>query len=86
MSEPRVLVFTTEFCGWCERAKALLATRGIDYREERLDRSPGARDRLEALNPGARSFPQIVIDGVAIGGYRELVVLDREGRLDSLAS
>lgn len=81
----RVVVYTTPVCGWCERAKALLTARGIAYREERLDRSPGSRERLTAIAPYARTFPQIVIDGASIGGYAELEALDRAGRLTELA-
>lgn len=79
---PGVVVYTTDFCGWCERAKELLAARGIAYREERIPRTPEGRERLEAIVPGARSFPQIVIDGRTVGGYRELVDLDRAGELE----
>lgn len=78
---PRVVVYTTDFCGHCERAKALLRARGIDFREERVERTSEGRERLEEAVPGARTFPQIVIDGRPIGGYTDLVALDRRGGL-----
>ncbi len=78
---PRAVVYTTDFCGYCERAKALLKARGIDFREEHVERTPAGRERLEDAVPGARSFPQIVIDGRPIGGYTDLVALDRRGGL-----
>lgn len=80
--EARVIVYTTDYCGWCERAKGLLAARGVDFREERIPRTSEGRERLEAAVPGARTFPQIVIGGRPIGGYRELVDLDRAGELE----
>lgn len=81
----RVVVYTTDFCGWCERAKSLLAARGVRYREVWLPRTPEGRDRLAEAAPLARSFPQIVIDGEVLGGYRELVERDRAGELAELA-
>jgi len=80
----RVVVYTTDFCGWCERAKALLAARGVRFREVWLPRTPEGRDRLNEAAPLARSFPQIVIDGEVLGGYRELVERDRAGALTEL--
>lgn len=82
---PRVVVYTTDFCGWCERAKALLTARRIEYREERIPRTPEGRARLAEVAPGARTFPQIVIDGEVVGGYADLVDLDREGKLSEVA-
>lgn len=82
--EPRVVVLTTMPCGYCERAKSLLAARGVAYREEFIPRTPEGRRRLAEFDPHARTFPWIVIDGESIGGYRELVSLDREGGLEAL--
>ena len=78
---PRVVVYTTDFCGFCERAKSLLDARGIEFREERVPRTAEGRERLAEVAPYARTFPQIVIDGVPIGGYADLVDLDRDGEL-----
>lgn len=85
MSEARVVVYTTDFCGFCDRAKTLLAARRIPFREVWLPRTPEGRERLVEAAPSARSFPQIVIDGRAVGGYRELVERDRAGALAELA-
>ena len=80
-SVPRVVVFTTNPCGWCARAKELLDRRGIAYVEEWIPRTEEGFARLAGRVPGARSFPQIVIDGRAIGGYQDLLELDRAGKL-----
>jgi glutaredoxin 3 len=75
-------MYTTRWCGYCVRAKALLDGRGLPYEEvdlgDDLDRA-----RLNELT-GGWTVPQIVIDGRPIGGYTELWRLDREGRLDEL--
>src|SRR5581483_6498965 len=79
----RVQMYTTSWCGYCVRAKALLQSRGIEYEEIRLDDDAGFRARLNELT-GGWTVPQILIDGTVIGGYTELWRLDREGRLDEL--
>lgn len=81
---PRVVVYTTEWCGYCDRAKSLLEARGVAYREERVPRTLEGRRRLAELAPNARTFPQIVVDGDVIGGYAALLALDRRGALAEL--
>ena len=76
----RVQMYTTGWCGYCVRAKALLQQRGIEYEEILLDDDAGFRARLHELT-GGWTVPQILIDGRVIGGYTELWRLDREGRL-----
>jgi glutaredoxin 3 len=77
----RVRVYSTRWCGYCVRAKALLESRGIDYEEISLDSDPAFRRKLFDLT-GGWTVPQILIGGRPIGGYAELWRLDREGRLD----
>jgi glutaredoxin 3 len=73
-------MYTTVWCGYCVRAKALLDARGISYEEIRLDDDPSFRQKLLEFT-GGWTVPQIVIDGEPIGGYTELCRLDRDGRL-----
>jgi glutaredoxin 3 len=82
----RVRVYSTRWCGYCVRAKALLESRGIEYEEISLDDDPAFRQKLFDLT-GGWTVPQILIDGRPIGGYTELWRLDRDGRLgDDLAA
>jgi len=76
-------MYTTQWCGYCVRAKALLDSKGLDYEEIHLDDDPEFRAKLLDLT-GGWTVPQILIDGRPIGGYTELWRLDREGRLDEL--
>jgi len=76
----RVEVYSTRWCGYCVRAKALLESRDIEYDEHLLDGDPAFRQKLFDLT-GGWTVPQILIDGRPIGGYTELWRLDREGRL-----
>jgi glutaredoxin 3 len=77
----RIRVYSTRWCGYCVRAKALLESRDIEYEEISLDSDPAFRRKLFDLT-GGWTVPQILIDGRPIGGYTELWRLDREGRLD----
>ena len=74
-------MYTTEWCGYCVRAKALLDGKGLEYEEILLDDDPGFRQRLFDLT-GGWTVPQILIDGTPIGGYTELWQLSRSGELD----
>jgi glutaredoxin 3 len=78
-----VIVYTTDGCPLCGSAKTLLTRRNIDYEEINLARDPDGRAQLSART-GMYTFPQIVIDGQSIGGFRELLDADREGRLTQL--
>jgi glutaredoxin 3 len=79
-------MYTTAWCGYCVRAKALLDSRGIAYDEISLDSDPHFRQKLLDLT-GGWTVPQILVDGKPIGGYTELWRLDKSGRLaDQLAA
>jgi glutaredoxin 3 len=81
----RVTIYTTEPCGYCRTAKALLDKRGVDYEEINLARDPEGRAELVRVT-GMMTFPQVMIDGESIGGYQELAQADRAGRLDELVA
>jgi glutaredoxin 3 len=76
-------MYTTAWCGYCVRAKALFDARGLAYDEVDLGDDPRFRARLNELT-GGWTVPQIVIDGRSIGGYTELRRLERDGRLERL--
>ena len=78
-------MYTTAWCGYCVRAKALLDDRGLDYEEIRMDDDPAFRAKLLDMT-GHWTVPQILIDDQPIGGYVELLQLDRSGQLEQLAA
>lgn len=78
-----VTVYTTDPCGFCRQAKALLQSRGIAYREVNLAKDPEGRAALVART-GQMTFPQIVAGATVIGGFRELLEADRDGVLEDL--
>jgi glutaredoxin 3 len=73
-------MYTTAWCGYCVRAKALLDSRGIDYDEISLDGDAHFRQKLLDLT-GGWTVPQILVDGKPIGGYTELWRRDKSGHL-----
>jgi len=79
----RVTVYTTEPCGYCRTAKALLDRRGIAYEEINLSKDADGRAELVSLT-GMMTFPQVIIDGQPLGGFQELAAADRAGRLEGL--
>ncbi len=78
-----VTLYTTEPCSFCRQAKALLQSRGVQYAEVNLAKDPGGRADLVAVT-GQMTFPQILVGKRSIGGFRELIEADREGRLEEL--
>lgn len=77
---PDIVLYTTAWCGYCVRAKALLDDLGLAYDDVSLDDDPGFRQRVYEL--GHRwTVPLVVIDGQPIGGYDELAALNRSGAL-----
>ena len=80
----RIEMYTTAWCGYCVRAKALLDAKDLPYEEINLDGESHFRQKLLDLT-GGWTVPQILIDGRPIGGYAELYALERSGRLDQAA-
>ena len=79
----RLTVYTTEPCGYCRTAKALLERRGIPYEEINLSKDADGRSELVART-GMMTFPQLMLDGQPLGGFQELAAADRAGRLADL--
>ena len=79
----KITLYTTEPCGFCRQAKALLAARGLEYTEINLTKDPVGRAAL-VERTGQMTFPQIVVGDRSIGGFRELLEADREGTLQTL--
>jgi glutaredoxin 3 len=79
-----VELYTSPFCGYCHRAKALLTKKGVDFTEIDVTEIPGARADMQRRTGGAQTVPQIFVNGEAIGGSDQLLELERAGKLDAL--
>lgn len=80
----RIEIFTTDFCPYCTRAKALLDRKGVAYDEFHAPHGSQARKDAIERSGGRTTVPQVFIDGRAIGGSDELAALDRAGKLDGM--
>lgn len=77
-------LYTTPFCPYCHRAKALLKRKGVAFKEIDVTMVPGAFAEMMTRADGRRTVPQIFINGKGIGGSDELYELESDGVLDRL--
>ena len=83
---PAVTIYTTGSCVFCLRAKVYLRSRGVAYQEVDVTADEAARARLVDRANGQRTVPQIFVGAVHVGGYTDLVALDRQGKFRPLLS
>ena len=80
----RITIYTTGICPICDKTKSLLNKWGIDYDEVRLDVDSSRHKEFMQVTNGARTVPQLTLDGKWIGGFTELTELHMDGELDDL--
>jgi glutaredoxin 3 len=83
MALPQVEMYSSDWCSYCTRARALLESKGVAFTEIDVDMVAGARTEMMARG-GGDTIPQVFIGGKPVGGYLELYELDAAGRLDRL--
>lgn len=79
----RVEIYTTDFCGYCTRAKSLLASKGVAFEEYKAG-GDAEKKREMIQRSGGYTFPQVFINGKHVGGSDDIHALDRQGQLDKL--
>ena len=80
---PSVDIYTTQWCPYCNMAKALLKRKGVAYNE--IDASAGdVRQAMIERANGRMTVPQIFIGKTHVGGSDDLHALERAGKLDAL--
>ncbi len=80
MSPPKIQVYSTPYCPYCDAAKRLLNKKGLNFEE--IDVSDPEKKQALKEKTGWRTVPQIFIEGKMIGGYQELLELDQKGLLN----
>ena len=80
----KIEIYTTPYCPYCVRAKALLEKKGVAYVETDVSADGGLRDAMTERAGGRRTVPQIFIDDRHVGGCDDLYALDGRGELDPL--
>jgi glutaredoxin 3 len=81
---PDIVLYSTGWCGYCERARALLERKGVGFREIKVDEDMTERQAMLARSGGRRTVPQIFIGDRHVGGFDELYSLEKSGELDKL--
>jgi glutaredoxin 3 len=82
-ASPEITLYTSAVCGYCVAAKNFLKSKGLQWKEVRVDTDPLERERMVAL-ARRTSVPQIFIGQTHVGGYDDMMALHRAGKLEPL--
>jgi glutaredoxin 3 len=82
-ASPEITIYTSAVCGYCVAAKNFLKSKGLQWKEVRVDTDPLERERMVAL-ARRTSVPQIFIGQTHVGGYDDMMALHRAGKLEPL--
>ena len=80
----KIIIYSSNNCGYCELAKNLLDSLSYQYQEINIQEIPNKRDEMLRKSNGRRTVPQIFISDVHVGGYEELNRLHLKGELPDL--
>ncbi len=80
---PQVVIYSSDWCPYCIRAKQLLASKGVAFEEIKVDGKPDVRAEM-TRKARQTSVPQIWIGDHHVGGCDDLYALERAGKLDAL--
>jgi len=81
---PPITMYATGYCPYCVHAERLLRQKGVTSIDKiRIDEHPERRAEM-MIRTGRRTVPQIYIGERHVGGFDDLVALDRAGVLDPL--
>ena len=83
MPSAEVVVYTTDYCPYCTRAKALLTKKAVPFTEVNVEERPELRSWLISA-AGQRTVPQIFVNNPPIGGFSDMAALEHQGKLDKL--
>jgi len=83
MSQPKVTMYSSRYCPFCFRAKALLEQKNTSFEEIIVDQEPELRQKM-TQDAGSHTVPQIWIGELHVGGCDELMALERSNKLDPL--
>lgn len=79
---PKVLMYCTKSCPYCQRAERLLTKKGVKI--DKIDVSAPAKWKEMEKITKRNTVPQIYIDDYHVGGFDDLSDLDMAGKLDGL--
>lgn len=79
-----VIIYRTTYCPYCDQAKRLFKDLGVEFTEIDVTEDHDMRLKLVEMTGGRRTVPQVFIDGLSVGGYTDVVALQKEGKLERL--
>lgn len=79
----KVTVYAADWCPFCQRAKMLLDSKGVDYVLYDTDAEPARKQEMQSFG-SAHTVPQIFVGETLVGGYTELATLEMKKQLDGL--
>lgn len=79
---PKVIIYTTDYCPYCVKAKSLLSRKKVSFEEVKIINDQ-MRDEMIKKSGGRKTVPQIFIDDFHVGGCDDLYELDRQRKLDA---
>lgn len=80
---PEIIVYTSAICGYCVAAKNFLKSRGLHWKEVRIDMDPAEREKMVS-RARRTTVPQIFVGEVHVGGYDDMIALHRAGKFEPL--
>ena len=83
MTQPRVVMYASGWCPYCQRARNLLGLKNVSFEEIDVESDPALREEMKSRS-GRNTVPQIFIGATHVGGFDDLNALDRDGGLDRL--
>ncbi len=81
MEKEKILIYTKDYCPYCDKAKALLKSKGFSYHEVDVTHDVNLQEEMLSKANGMKTVPQIFIGDKHIGGYDDLYKYDKEGKL-----
>jgi glutaredoxin 3 len=76
-----VVIYSTDYCPYCRQAERFLNDKGVPFKSVDVTHDDAMRAKLVEMS-GQRTVPQIFIGGESIGGYSDMMALQKKGELD----
>ncbi|WP_246606594.1 glutaredoxin 3 [Novilysobacter antarcticus] len=80
---PEILIYTSATCPYCVAAANFLKSKGLQWREIRVDLDPAEREKMVALAKRT-SVPQIFVGDTHVGGFDDMMAMHRAGKFEPL--
>jgi glutaredoxin 3 len=79
-----IIIYSSKRCPFCDRAKDLLTSKGLEYTEIRVDLDQTEFENMLEKSNGRRTVPQIFINNHHVGGFDDLWELEQNAELDTI--